>query len=260
MECSSNEPSLAADTGINEVALDEPWRWLSKGWGDLWHRPSLSLGYGFVVVIASMILTSGLISLHIAAVVLALGAGFMLLGPILAVGLYEKSRRIEANEQLTPKEILFVATKSPVQIGLMGFVLCLALLIWIRIATLLFALFYGPQPFPPLDQFLPSLLFTAHGLGMLLVGTVSGGLIAFTVFAVSAISIPILMVEDSDAPTAIVLSVKSVLKNSKPMLLWAWMIMLLTIFGLATGYLGLIVVFPLVGHATWHAYRSLRGI
>ncbi|MEM7173332.1 MAG: DUF2189 domain-containing protein, partial [Pseudomonadota bacterium] len=104
------------------------------------------------------------------------------------------------------------------------------------------------------------LFFTAHGLGMLLIGTVSGGLIAFTVFAVSAISIPILMVEDSDAPAAIVLSVKSVLRNLKPMLLWAWMIMLLTIFGLATGYLGLIVVFPLVGHATWHAYRSLRGI
>ncbi len=245
--------------GVNHITTEAPWQWLSQGWKDIWTRPMLSLGYGLVMAVAGWLLFAGLFNFHMAALVLMVAGGFMLLSPLLAVGLYEKSRRLEVGEPLATKDIVFVATKSPVQLGLLGVLLCLAFLAWIRIATLLFALFFGPQPFPPLDAFLPTLMFTWHGLGLLIVGSLFGGAIAFVVFTISAISVPMLMAEDSDAPAAVVTSTRAVLQNLKPMLLWAWLIAILTAVGLVTGFLGLIVTFPLIGHGTWHAYRSLRA-
>ena len=254
----SSIPSHDNDFAVKRVGLDDPWQWLAKGWRDLWRAPGLSLGYGLVVALVSLALTAALFSLHLASLVLVLGAGFLLLGPLLAVGLYEKSRRLEAGEPLVARDIILVSTHSPVQLAFMGVALCLAFLAWVRIATLLFALFFGLQPFPPLDQFLPTLLFSWHGLTLLAVGTFTGGLLALGVFMISAISVPLLMAEKRDVLSAIIISIKAVLENFTAMVLWAWMIALLTVFGLVTGYLGLIVTFPLIGHATWHAYRALR--
>ena len=242
---------------VNTVGLDEPWAWLAAGWRDLWRRPVFSLGYGLAVTVISWLLVAGMFQLHMTSVVLVLAAGFLLLGPLLAVGLYELSRRLEQGEPITWNEVALVSTRSPVQLAFLGVALVLAYLVWVRIATLLFALFFGLEPFPPIDQFVPTLLFTWKGLSMLVVGSVAGGVIAFGVFAISAISVPLLMDQDRDVITAIITSIRAVLHNLKPMLLWAWLIAILTAVGLATGLLGLIVTFPLIGHATWHAYRSL---
>jgi len=135
----------------------------------------------------------------------------------------------------------------------------LILLAWIRLATLLFALFFGTLNFPPMDQLLADLLFTAPGLGMLATGTVIGAALAFTVFAVSAVSVPLLMERDIDAVTAALTSLRAVRANLRPMLLWAWLIALIIVSGMVPLFFGLIVAFPLIGHATWHAYRDLVG-
>ena len=135
--------------------------------------------------------------------------------------------------------------------------LALALLAWMRIASLLFALFFGTLEFPPLEQILPLLFFTWEGLGLLIVGSAVGGLIATAVFAVSVVSVPLLMMRDIDAISAMLVSVRAVRKNLAVLALWAWLIAVLTGFGLIPGFLGLIVTFPLVGHATWYAYRDL---
>ena len=254
---SISSPSSDQTPKVRSIDMDQPWAWLQAGWRDLWRLPGYSLSYGILVTFVSYVLTFALFSLELSSIVLVLAAGFMFLGPLLAVGLYELSRRLETGEPVEPSEIFFVKTRSPVQIGFLAVILMLAILAWTRIATLLFALFFGLQPFPPLSEFLSTLLFSWYGLSMLIIGTLVGGAIAFAVFAISAVSIPLLMVRDTDAFTAIMTSIRAVRQNFKPMLLWAWLIAVLTFVGIIFGYLGLIVTFPLIGHATWHAYRSL---
>ena len=242
---------------VRTIGLDEPWRWLADGWRDLWRRPAISLGYGLAITLISWILTAGLLSMHMASMSIVLAGGFLLLGPLLAVGLYELSRRLQTGEPIAARDIILVSTRKPVQLAFLGVGLMLAYLAWLRIAMLLFALFFGTEPFPPLEQFLPTLLFTWKGLSLLVVGTIAGAIIAFAVFALTAISVPMLMVRETDAFTAIATSIKAIAVNFRAMLLWAWLIAVLIGCGLVTGYLGLIVTFPLIGHATWHAYHTL---
>jgi len=130
------------------------------------------------------------------------------------------------------------------------------LLVWMRVATLIFALFFGME-YPSLADFITTLLFTPAGLGMLIAGTAIGAVFAFIVFAISAVSIPLLMVHDVDAVTAAATSVKAVLRNPASLILWGWIITVIMIAGILTAFVGMILAFPLVGHATWHAYKDL---
>lgn len=242
---------------VRRIAMDAPWDWLAAGWRDVWNSSSVSLMYGLAFTVISSVLSVTITALNLSSLILTLASGFILLGPILAVGLYEISRRIEAGEKITLKEIIHVRTKAPAQLMFLGVMLMIAFLVWVRVATLLFALFYGLQGFPPLSQFADELLFTARGLALLTVGTAIGGVLALIVFAISAISVPLLMVRNVDAVSAMLLSIEAVRKNLLPMILWAWLILLMMGFGLATLFSGLVVTFPLVGHATWHAFRAV---
>lgn len=241
---------------IRAVAPEAPWTWLTAGWHDLWQVPQISLAYGVAFSVVSAALTFGLFYLDLAYLLLPLAAGFMLLGPMLAVGLYEASRRLETGEPIRPARVLFVSTRSPTQLAFVGVLLMLFMLAWVRIATLLFALFIQ-STFPPFEQWVSVLLFTANGLSLLIVGGLVGAVLAVAVFALSAVSVPLLMVRDLDAITAMLTSVDAVRRNFWPMMLWGWLITILIVVGIATLYVGLAITFPLVGHATWHAYRDL---
>ncbi|HXZ68669.1 MAG TPA: DUF2189 domain-containing protein [Alphaproteobacteria bacterium] len=241
---------------VVSVSLEAPWRWLGQGWRDIWRRPVYSLGYGAVLTFIGLALAGACWMLGISALIPVLAGAFMLVGPILAVGLYEMSRRYEAGEAFGFKDILFVRTASRTQLFYLGFGLMFLILVWMRIATLLFALFVSDS-YPDLTDFAAFALTTSSGLALIIIGTAIGGAIAFLVFAVSAISVPMLMDREIDFVTAIMASINAVKRNPGPMLLWAWLIALLVGFGLATLFAGLIIVFPLVGHATWHAYEEL---
>lgn len=241
---------------IRPVALEQPWTWLAAGWRDIWRRPALSLSYGLAVFAASWLLTGCLFTFDGYWLVLPLAAGFLQLGPILAMGLYEISRRLEANEPIRARDVILVRTRAPGQIAFVGLILVLFMLAWVRVATLLFALFFG-LGFPPAGQFFHDLFWTMDGLGFLIVGSSVGALLTFIVFAMSAVSLPRLMAAGGEAISAIVLSFDAVRRNFWPMLLWAFLIALFTAVGIGTLYVGLIVTFPLIGHATWHAYRDL---
>jgi uncharacterized membrane protein len=110
---------------------------------------------------------------------------------------------------------------------------------------------------PPLDVFVSNLLLTPRGLGLLIVGTGVGAALAATVFAISAVSVPLLMVEPVHVVTAAAMSVEACRKNPVAMILWAALIAGAILLGFVTLFLGLVLTFPLVGHATWHAYRDL---
>ena len=132
------------------------------------------------------------------------------------------------------------------------------MMVWMRAAVLIYALFFGLLPFPGLDHIAPMLFTTDIGWAMLVVGTAVGGLFAAFSFAISAFSIPMLVNEPIDALTAMGTSMALVWNNLRVLLIWAAIVLALFLVSLATGMLGLIVIYPLLGHATWHAYRAVR--
>jgi uncharacterized membrane protein len=132
------------------------------------------------------------------------------------------------------------------------------MLLWMRAAVIIYALFFGLTPFPGLDHVTTMLLTTWTGWAMLAVGSVVGGVFAAFSFAVSTFSIPMLLDEDVDAFTAMGTSISLVWSNLPVMIAWGAIVLVLFLVSVATAFIGLIVVFPVLGHATWHAYKAMR--
>ncbi len=240
------------------LSKDAPWRWLAAGWRDLLKTPFLSVGYGVAVIGGGAAIVYALWRTGNAPLVPVAFGIFALVGPLLALGLYELSRRHEAGEPAGLYPIKFAGPRSPMQIAYIGFFLMFAALVWVRIALLLYALFASAS-YAPMNDFVGFAITTGPGLTMLAVGTVIGAFIAFGTYALTVISIPMLMNERVDMFTAIAAGIAAVKNNSGPMLLWAWLIAVIVAAGIATFFVGLAVAFPLLGHATWHAYREIRG-
>lgn len=241
---------------VRVVPVDRPWLWLGRGWRDFVRAPGICLAYGGVLVVVSVILTLGLWLAGLPYLVLPLAAGFMFVAPILAVGLYEVSRRLETGHPPTLVEAVLAWRRNPLQFALAGLILMLFHLVWVRIAILLFALFFSDAS-PSLARLIDTLLFSGTSLAFLFVGTAIGAVLAAAVFAIAAVSIPMLLDRDIGVMSAIATSVTAALVNWPAMALWAALIALFTTLGLVTFFIGLAVALPLVGLATWHAYRDL---
>ncbi len=257
MAQASSRDAAARAVLVRRVPFDAPWAWLAAGWRDMWTVPQVSLAYGAVFACVSAGLTAGLMVSGLESLVLALGGGFLLIGPIAAVGLYDTSRRLAGGEPVTLGDVSRSILSAPGQLGFFGAILAFAYFVWLELASLLFMLFLGSKPLPPASEFVPTLLFTPAGLGLLVVGTIVGAAIAALVFAISAVSVPLLTVRRIDAVTAMQTSLAAVRLNPQPMALWAGLIAGFMALGLATVFVGLVIVFPLIGHATWHAFRDL---
>ena len=204
---------------VRRVSVDEPWAWLMAGWRDLSRAPMVSLTYGAAFVVASFLLTLGLWVFGLFYLVLPLGAGFMLVGPVAAVGLYEVSRRLEGGQSVTLGDALAAWKTHRGPIATMGLVLMLFLLAWIYLAFLIFALFFGPSP-PSWEHLVTTLLFSTAGIPFLIVGIAVGGVLAAFVLAMTAVAIPALLDRDIGVLSAIVTSFAAVLKNWRIMIGW----------------------------------------
>jgi len=232
--------------------------WLGQGWRDLVTNPVSSLAYGLAVFLVSIVLIWTMVALNLDYVLFPVIAGFMIVGPLLAVGLYAKSRAIEEGRRISLGQMIVVPVKSGQQIIFTGLLLSLLLLVWLRAAVLIYALFFGYRPFPGIDNIAPMLFTTPTGWAMLVVGTFVGGLFAALGFGLSAFSVPMLLNERTDAVTAMATSIKLIWNNFRVMITWGIIVLALFLVSVATGMLALIIVFPLLGHATWHAYRAIR--
>jgi len=219
-------------------------RWFAAGWADLAAAPGPSLFYGAALALMGFLLTQ----YFGGAVGIALTTGFLLVGPFLAIGLYELSRRRERGEaaRLAPSLIAWKANFPA--IGFYALVLTLMLAAWIRVSVVVVALSF---PEGRIDWASPDAWVFAAAYAA------AGGALALFVFATSSLSLPLLLDRrDMDTITAAIVSFNALRTNFATMLGWAACIVALAAAGFATFYLGLVVALPLIGHTTWHAYRE----
>ena len=231
--------------------------WLRAGWRDMAAQPVLSLGYGLGMFIVSVAVIALIVAYQRDYALFPALTGFLIVGPLFALGLYEKSRLRERGEQITLRQMLYVKPAAGAQIYFIGVLLCLLMVLWIRAAVLIYALFFGVRPFPGLELLASFLVSEPIGWALLFAGSFVGGLFAAFAFAISVFSIPMLLDKRVDALTAMGFSMALVWNNLSPMIVWGGIVLVLFALCAVTGLLALTVVFPLVGHATWHAYRTV---
>ena len=246
----------------NPKARDLPQRtafdWLKAGWRDFRTNPVPSLLYGLAVFVLSIFVVWGMFRYEVDYFLLPALSGFLVLGPLIATGLYQKSRRLEEGERTGIMGMIFVRPASSYQAVFLGLLLLLLFMLWQRAAVLLYALHMGVRPFLGFEDLVPMTFTTWIGWSLLITGTFIGGLFAAFAFAVSVFAMPMMLEERTDALTAMGISLTLVWNNLQVMLVWGVIVVGLFAVCLLTGFLGLIVIFPVLGHATWHAYRSIR--
>jgi uncharacterized membrane protein len=241
-----------------DFAPSVAFRWLEEGWRDFKTYPAPSIAYGVLIFLLSLGIVGGMFFYGHDYILFPALAGFMVVGPILAVGLYEKSRRIAAGEPVSLARMIFVRPKSGAQVLFIGALLCLLMLLWMRAAVIIYALFFGMRPFPGLDHISEMLFTTPTGWAMLIAGCAVGALFGGFAFAISAFSVPMLLDRRVDALTAMGTSLALVWNNLPLMLTWGAIMLGLVALSVGTGFLGLIVAFPVLGHGTWHAYQTIK--
>jgi uncharacterized membrane protein len=239
---------------IRRVPPGRPFTWLAQGLRDMRGNLVESLVYGLIVAAIGWAIwtyTAGRPQQFTASI-----TGFFLLAPLLAAGLYEISRRHELGMDTGFGESLQGWRRSGEALAQFGLELVIVAIFWERLSAILFALFYNGAV-PNLESFYRDVLLSGDYWRLLVVYVAVGGVLAIVVFVLSAISIPMLLDRDIDIYTAMATSLVAVGRNIPAMAIWAILIVVLTAIGFATLLLGMIVIFPLLGHATWHAYRDL---
>jgi uncharacterized membrane protein len=241
---------------VEEVTVAHPFRWLRAGWQDLRRAPVASIGYGALLTMASYLITLWVVvNPNFFHFLLPLLFGFFLVGPALGVGPYEISRRLERGEQPHLGGALAALWSRGLRVMVLGAFMLLLLIIWIGFVAAIFEGRIGLTP--ALGNALVALL-SPDRLPLLLAGLVVGGLLALVVFLLTAVSAPMLLDRaDVSAVEALRTSLAACRYNWRPMLIWAALIVVGIFAGFLTLYVGLIVGFPVIGHATWHAYRDL---
>ena len=228
---------------------------LAAGLRDFRAAPLYGLAIASIYTVGGWLLILLLVRFELPFLVYPLAAGFALIAPFIATAFYAVSRSLERNEPLLWSAIAgSVWQASRRDLGWMALVTGFSLFIWMDIAALLFFGFLGLKSYSA-PELLREIFTTPMGLLFLAIGHGVGAVIAFAVFSFSVTSFPMLFDRDVDFITAMITSVKVVLANPMAMLVWCATITGLIGFSLLTGLVGLLVVLPVLGHASWHLYR-----
>jgi len=238
---------------IRKLDSGAPMRWLKKGMNDFKVSPALSLGYGILYAAIGLLLiwltykspvyTFGMVTI------------FYLAGPIIAVGLYCMSRHIEAGVKPSFNQGCRAMCYNP--IGVIGFSIVMGMLIvfWTIIAAAIFAVYFGSMTIS--GDVLATMMANKKIVPFVAIMAVVGLFFAVVSFSLSVISIPLMTHRKADVVTAMVTSVRAVKKNPVVLFTWAFAIVALIGLGFAFAFVGVAITLPIVGHASWHAYREL---
>lgn len=230
----------------------DPPRWLRLGWADFRRCPRIGLFYG----LCFFLMGHALLAVFQAAPawVLALSAGFLLMGPFLCLGLYDASRTLQAGQVPSLRASLLAWRPTQGTMAIFAGVLLILEMLWGRASLVVFAVSFNTMPS---SGNLLAQLLDPENLGFLVTYTVVGGVFAGLIFVTSAIAIPMILDRQVDAVSAGLTSIRACLQNPGVMLLWGALITGLVVLAMLPFFLGLFVVGPVVGHATWHAYRQI---
>ncbi|MDI4663449.1 DUF2189 domain-containing protein [Xanthobacter autotrophicus] len=230
---------------------------LLAGVQDFNRAPVIGALLGAIYAFGGILIVSCVFALDLGYLAYPLFAGSVLIGPFVAAGLYDVSRELEAGRQPTLKGVFStVFAQRQRELGWMAFVTIFAFIIWMYQVRLLLALFLGFASFGTFSEFLHVVFTTSDGLSFLAVGHVVGAALALGLFSITVVSFPLLMDRDLDVVTAMITSVQAVLASPGPMIFWGLIVVALLAAGAVPVFLGLIVVLPVLGHATWHLYRK----
>lgn len=228
---------------------------LAAGWSDLRRAPLFGLFFSVVYVLGGWMITWAMTAKGQIWWTIIAGAGFPILGPFIACGYYEVSRRLENGLPLEwPAVLGAVARQKDRQIPTMAAIIVVFFLFWNFLAHMIFALFLGQATLTNISSSL-QVFMTPEGLLMLCFGTAVGAAFAVVLFALTVVSLPMLLDRDVDFITAMIASWSLVMANPVTMLIWASLIATSLFVAMIPGFLGLFVVLPLFGHASWHLYR-----
>lgn len=241
---------------VRRISADDVYGALAAGWADFRAVPAYGLFFGGVYTVLGIGLFMTFWALGQPVWIVLLGLAFPLVGPFVAIGLYEVSRRREAGLPLDWPSVLHAvwSNRGDSQLSAMAFVVVAGALIWMWAAAILVILFLGRGgAYSDLDAILSS----PQGVWLVVVGTLVGAAIAGCLFALTVVSLPMMLDRDVDYVTAMVTSVRAVRENPQPMLHWAWIVGGTLLVAMLPLFVGLVVALPVLGHATWHLYRKL---
>lgn len=245
------------DPVVRRITVTDIAEALGEGLRDFQAAPLYGLAFGAIYAAGGIVILLSLTAFGLIYLAYPLAAGFALLGPFVAIGLYEVSRRREVGQPLSMRGIWFTVT-SRSEIGWMAFVTLFVFVIWMYQVRLLIALLIGLNAsFSSLREFITVVLTTNEGLLFLAIGNAVGAALSLILFSLTVVSFPLLLDRDVDCVTAMVTSVRAVVMSPLPMIGWAAIIVILLIVSALPYFLGLLVTLPVLGHATWHLYRKI---
>lgn len=247
--------AMDANSVVLKVGAGEPFRWIKQGFSDFRSTPLLSLLYG--AIFAGLCAALFFATRNAPWFTLAYLTGLVVVGPFVAAGLYAASRDIERGVKPTIAGSLRILSRRKTNLALFALMLSLVMAAWIRFSALLFAVTSSTLT-PTIDAY-KNLLTSADGWFTIVFFAGVGLLLVAVVFIFSAVAIPYILDKDVNFIDAMATSHLAVTKNPAAMLVWAGAIVLLTAVGIATAFIGLAIIFPILGYATWHSYRALVG-
>jgi uncharacterized membrane protein len=236
---------------LNQLSYADPLRWLMLGAKDFARHPGIGLFFGCCFMGMGWLLLA--VYRHAPAYLLALSAGFLLMGPFMCMGLYQVSMRLERGEQPDLGDSLTAWDTRMGQMAIFGCVLLILEMLWARAALVIFAVSF--EGMPDLTSSLATLL-DPENLGFIVTYVSVGALFASLIYGVSVISVPMMLDKQVDAITAGLTSLRLALTQTGVMLLWGALITVLVLVAMLPWFAGLLVVAPVLGHASWHAYRD----
>ena len=245
----------ASDAPLKEITalkFADPFRWLARGWRDMMAFKSIAAFYGVCFWVMALVL--GAVFRSKPEYAMSIASGCLLVGPFLAMGLYEVSRRRE--QGLTPElSVSLTCWDTHIRsMGMLVLVLIVLELLWGRASLVVFAVFFNTGM--PSTTGVIQAIFNLQNWEFLAVYLLVGGFFAGLVFAVAVVSIPMILDRDTDAISAAITSLQVVFSNLPVMLLWGALLTVLVLIALLPWGLGLLLIGPWLGHATWHAYRG----
>jgi uncharacterized membrane protein len=230
---------------------------ITRGVQDFGRAPRYGMFFGAFYAIGGLIIVWAAFAADYPYLAYPFIMGFALFAPFGAAGTYEISRRLEGAEPLFWSAILgSVWSRTGKELGWLALVSLFTLIIWLDLAVFVFLAFYGVD-IPSFPQMFASIFTSAYGMAFLLVGNGLGAIIALFVFSITAIAPPLVVDREVDFVTAMTTSLRAVLTHPRPMLRWAIVIGAALAISFATLFVALLVIFPVLGHATWHLYRRV---